>query len=330
LILYYGPKNFITALRVLIRDRYKIRELDDLAISVNNMMDAVTSREESLRMLNETLEQKVRERTDAHEKTLETLQNARNQLLLTEKMAALGSLVSGVAHEINTPRSIGVTAASFLNGRINNIYHDWDSQVLTQENLERFLKDSDEASSIVQNNLDHAAKILNSLKQVAVDQQLDERREFELGSNINDILLSLKHQLRLGKHQMNANPDGVILVYTSPGAIIQILNNLVFTSITHGFSQKEGGRINISSRVGSDEVIMVYEDNGRGHSNEEYERIFGLYCTTRRGTGGSDLGMNIVFNLVTEKLNGQIEITLPANGGSGFTIRFPKITGGDI
>ncbi len=344
LILYYGHKNFITPLKVLssrartfadgspvlIRDRYKIRELDDLAISVNDMMDAVTSREESLRLLNETLEQKVRERTDAHEKTIETLQNARNQLLLTEKMAALGSLVSGVAHEINTPLSIGVTAASFLNERINSIYRDWDSQVLTQENLERFLKDSDEASSIVQNNLDHAAKILNSLKQVAVDQQLDERREFELGSYINDILLSLKHQLRPGKHQMKATSDGVILVYTFPGAIIQILNNLVFNSITHGFNQKEGGRINISSRVGNEEVIMVYEDNGRGLSNEEYERIFELYFTTRRGTGGSGLGMNIVFNLVTEKLNGQIEITPPANGGSGFTIRFPKITGGDI
>ncbi|MCK5250676.1 MAG: HAMP domain-containing histidine kinase, partial [Spirochaetaceae bacterium] len=295
-----------------------------------DMMDALMNREESLRQLNKTMEEKVNERTRVYEETIDTLRTARDQLLLTEKMAVLGTLVSSVAHEISTPLSIGVTAASFLNERTAGIYGDWDSQALTQENLEQFLKDSDEASRIIQINLDHAAKILSSLKQVAVDQQMDERREFELGSYLEDILLGLKHQLKSGKHRISAVTEGVVMVNTYPGAITQILNNLVFNSITHGFGGKEAGRIRISCREEGDEIFMIYEDDGRGLTEVEYRRIFDQFFTTRRGSGGTGLGMNIVHNLVTVKLLGQIEVSAPEGGGAGFTIRFPKNNAGEV
>ena len=309
---------------VIIRDEYFIREIDILAHSLNEMMEAVMNREESLRQLTDTLEEKVKERTRAHEETIETLQTARAQLLLSEKMSVLGSLVSGVAHEINTPLGIGITAASFLNERSGSILGEWNEKTLTQEELESFLKDTDESTRIIQSNLEHAAKILNSLKRVAVDQQLDECREFELCAYIEDIILSLKHQLKIGRHQIELNPCHTVLVRVNPGIITQILNNLVFNSVSHGFEGKSGGRIRIGCREDGDDIVLDYEDDGRGLTEEEKEHIFDQFFTTRRDSGGTGLGMHIVYSLVTEKLGGEITVVSPETGGAGFTIRFPK------
>jgi len=317
-------RAFSGGIQVPVRESFTVREVDDLASSVNDMMEAVISREDALTRLNESLEEKVRERTRAHEQTIETLRSAREQLMLSEKMAVLGSLVSGVAHEINTPMSIGVTAASFLNERTRSMLGVWDRQALTQEDFERYLKDADEASRIIQSNLDHATRIINSLKQVAVDQQADERREFELGSYLDDILLSLKHQVKPGRHVLEAHTDGIILMDSYPGAVTQILNNLVFNSVVHGFGDREGGRIRIQCHAEGDEVVLVYTDDGRGLNDEEQLRIFDQFFTTRRDQGGTGLGMNIVRDLVITKLQGRIDITNPDGGGAGFTIRFPR------
>jgi len=319
-------RTFSNGTPVVIRNKYFIREIDDLAHSLNDMMDAVMNREESLRLLNESLEEKVAERTRAHEDTIETLRSARDQLMLSEKMSVLGSLVSGVAHEINTPLGIGVTAASFLSERTDSIYKEWGEGTLTQEDMEHYFKDSDEASRIIQKNLEHAARILNSLKRVAVDQQMDECREFELGSYIEDIILSLKHQLKSGGHRIDFQPRCVALVNISPGIITQILNNLVFNSVVHGFDGKSGGLIRIGCREEQDQIVMSYEDDGRGLTEEESRHIFDQFFTTRRDSGGTGLGMNIVLNLITGKLKGQIQVNTPEGGGTGFTLRFPKET----
>jgi len=316
--------TFSNGTPVVIRNKYFIQEIDTLAHALNDMMDAVMNREESLRQLNESLEDKVAERTRAHEETIETLRSARDQLMLSEKMSVLGSLVSGVAHEINTPLGIGVTAASFLSERTESIYRDWSERSLTQEDLEHFFKDTGEASAIIQKNLEHAARILNSLKRVAADQQMEECREFELGSYIEDIILSLKHQLKSGGHRIEFNPRCVVLVHICPGIITQILNNLVFNSVVHGFDGRTGGLIRIGCREENDEIILDYQDDGRGLTEEESQHIFDQFFTTRRDSGGTGLGMNIVLNLVTEKLKGKIRVTAPEGGGTGFTLRFPK------
>lgn len=318
-------QEFTDGTPVLIREQFPVKEIDSLAHAINDMIETVLNREDALQRMNDDLESKVKKRTKAHEDTIETLRSARDQLLLSEKMSALGSLVSGVAHEINTPLSIGVTAASFLNERTQRLYQEWDEQILTQDNLERYLIDAEESSRIIQNNLDQAARILNSLKQVAVDQQIDERREFELSSYINDIILSLKYQLKDGKHRIEVESNGVIMVDTYPGALTQILNNLVFNSITHGFEGREDGLIRISYNEEDGEVVMNYQDNGRGLSEEEYRRLFDQFYTTRRGRGGTGLGMNIVLKLVSERLQGSIVVSQQNIEGTGFTIRFPQI-----
>ncbi len=307
IIAHTNPELIGLVAPVVIRNEYFIREIDTLAHSLNDMMDSVMNREEAFRQLNEFLEDKVSERTRAHKDTIETLKAARNQLLLSERMSVLGSLVSGVAQEINTPLGIGVTAASFLKDR--------DAKLLSQEDLEHFFKDTDEASRIIQKNLEHAARILNSLKQVAVDQQREECREVELVSYIEDIILSFKHQLKTGGHRIDFQSHGILMVYLCPGIITQILNNLVFNSVIHGFDGKSGGRILLDCRSDGDDAVIIYEES---------LHIFEPFFTTRQNSGGTGLGMNILFGLVTEKLNGKIEVTTSENGGVGFILRFPK------
>jgi signal transduction histidine kinase len=326
----HRAQGFSSGTPFLVRENFRIREIDYLNTAMCEMMDTITERENTLRLMNNSLEDLVEERTWAYQETIEKLRSTRDQLLLSERMAALGSLVSGIAHEINTPMSIGITAASYMNERTRNIMAEWDAQNLTREALEQYLRDTGESSGIVLANLDHAARIIKSLKQVAVDQQLDEHREFELVSYIKDIIMSLKHQLRPGKHQIALESGNPVLVDTYPGVITQVINNLVFNSITHGFGDREGGQIRISARDEGDDVILVYRDDGRGLAEDELKHIFEPFYTTRRGQGGTGLGMNIVQNLVRDKLKGSIEIAQPEGGGAGFVIRFPRSSKGDL
>ncbi|MCG8454013.1 MAG: HAMP domain-containing histidine kinase [Spirochaetales bacterium] len=305
-------------------ESFRVEEIHRLGRSINDMMQAVLEREDQLLALNESLEEKVRERTEAHVQTIQALRNTRNQLLLSEKMAALGALVSGVAHEINTPMSIGVTAASFLNERTRSIRDDLEQQSMTPEALQRFLDDADESSRIIQSNLDQASRIINSLKRVAADQQTEEKREFELSSYLNDIVLSLKHQLKPGRHSIQVEATGALVMKTIPGAVNQIINNLVFNSITHGFDGIKDGIITIACQDFQDEVKIIYSDNGRGLTPEERSRLYDKFYTTRPGRGGTGLGMDIVRRLTEKQLQGRIELFKPDQGGVGFILTIPK------
>ncbi len=297
---------------------FNIPEFDEISREIEKMLSLIHNREREL-------ENQVRRHDAAHEKTVEQLHQTSNQLVISEKMAALGNLVSGVTHEINTPLGIGVTAASFMNERSRTIIREWDEQTLTQENLERFLKDAEETSRIIHTNLSQAARILVSLKQVATDQQLDEKREFNIGEYVQDILLSLKQPLKAGKHSARLLVDEPVFINSYPGTLTQIVNNLVLNSITHGFENTSGGEITIELTREGSEVIMRYSDNGRGLSDEEAHRVFDPFYTTRRGRGGTGLGMNIVYNLVVEKLSGTINVFSPEGGGAGFELTLPDL-----
>ncbi len=316
-------KAFAEGRPVLARERFAVREIDDLSDSVNGLFDAVMSREERLQQLNMKLEETVYRRTEELQETIEQLRSTREQLMLSEKMIVLGSLVTGVAHELNSPLSIGVTAASFLNERSKSLLSEYDNLALTQEDLELFLSDSEESSRIIQENLDQAARIIGSLQQVAADQQVDEHRPFELGSYVNDILLSLNHKMRAGKHQIKVVADAVVSVDTYPGAVTQVLNNLVFNSLIHGFENKEGGRILISITKKKNLAEIRYSDDGKGIDEDIIDRIFDQFYTSRRGRGGTGLGMSVVKDVVTNTLGGTIDIVPPEGGGAGFLISFP-------
>lgn len=256
--------------------------------------------------------------------TLEDLHVAQDELIRKEKLASLGALVAGVAHEINTPIGVAITAASHLEDQVKSLSKLRESGKLTAGDLERFEPMFAEGSSMVLRNLRRADELIRNFKQVAVDQSSDQKRRFGLKDYIDEVMLSLQPKLRSTKHRVNIQcPDDIILD-TYPAAIYQMLVNLVMNSLIHAFEHIEEGEINIDVSEKNGWVNLRYSDNGCGMSEEVSSRIFDPFFTTRRGRGGTGLGMHIVYNLVTQALKGKIEITTAPGKGTVKTILFPK------
>ena len=256
--------------------------------------------------------------------SLETLERTRDQLVQSEKMAALGELVAGVAHEINTPVGVGVTAASFLDAKTSEFKKIYATGELKRSELENFLQTVEEVSNSILINMERAAELISSFKQVAVDQSSESRRQFNLKEYIDEILLSLGPRYKKTEHTIDVVCESDIELNSFPGAFSQIFNNLIMNSLIHGFRIIEKGAITVNiSRQGKD-ILFVYRDNGRGMSAEEKEKVFDPFYTTMRGKGGTGLGMSIVFNLMTQTLKGHIECESSPGKGVVFTMRFPE------
>jgi PAS domain S-box-containing protein len=286
--------------------------------------------EETLRRLNEELEQRVAERTATLNETnrvlqvsLANLEKAQTHLVQTEKMAALGALVSGVAHEINTPVGICVTAASYLQMKTGEVIGQLTDGELDPDRLHKYLKTADEALGSIATNLDRAAELVKSFKQVAVDQATEDKRKFDLKDYIDMVLLSLRPKYKKTGHTIEVICPQKIEILSYPGAISQILTNLVVNSLTHGFSEVKKGRIGVDLSVHEDQCFIRYSDNGRGIPTDDLKKIYDPFFTTARGQGGTGLGMHIVYNLVTQRLNGQIDCSSSPDQGTVFTISFP-------
>jgi signal transduction histidine kinase len=245
-------------------------------------------------------------------------------IMRQEKMAALGGLVAGVAHEINTPVGIGLTAASHLEEKVNDFKRLYTSGQVKRADMDSFIATAAEVSTALLTNLRRAADLVRSFKQVAVDQSSEQRRVFGMREYLDEILLSLQPQFKRTKHVIAVEcPDDLIL-NSYPGALSQILTNLLLNSLIHGFEFKPEGRIDISASVVNGEMALYYRDNGKGMSEEEASRIFEPFFTTKRGNGGSGLGMHVVYNLVTQTLNGDIECVTAPDQGVLFVIRLPQ------
>ena len=255
--------------------------------------------------------------------SLETLETTRDKLVQSEKMAALGELVAGVAHEINTPVGVGVTAASFLDTKTKEFRKIYESGNLKRSELESYLNTIEEISGSILINMERAAELISSFKQVAVDQSSGEARVFNLKTYINEILLSLRPKLKKTSHKINVSCDEDIEINSFPGAFSQILNNLIMNSLFHGFKGMENGSIDIDIKRENDSIRFVYRDNGAGMPEEKCGKIFDPFYTTMRGQGGTGLGMSIVFNLVTQTLAGSIECTSSEEKGMEVLIQFP-------
>jgi signal transduction histidine kinase len=256
--------------------------------------------------------------------SLETLEKTRDQLVQSEKMAALGELVAGVAHEINTPVGVGVTAASFLDAKTHEVKKIYEAGELKRSELENYLQTVEEVSNSILINMERAAELVSSFKQVAVDQSSENRRQFNLKEYIDEILLSLRPRYKKTEHTIEVLCEADIELNSFPGAFSQILNNLIMNSLVHGFQQIEKGTITVNiSRQGKN-ILFVYRDNGRGMVSEEREKVFDPFYTTMRGKGGTGLGMSIVFNLITQTLKGSIECESSPGRGVVFTMTFPE------
>jgi len=269
------------------------------------------------------LEDLVADRTMELRISLEHLQLAQKKLVEAEKMAALGGLVAGVAHEINTPVGIGVTAASHLEVTVREFCELYDEGRASKRNFDRILDLCRESSAIILSNMKRAASLIQSFKQVAVDQSSHEIRRFYIGRYVDEVLMSLKAELRNSPCTVKTLCPVDFQVTTYPGALSQVLTNLIMNSIIHGFEEQMSGAIVIDVKKSGSNVLIIYSDTGKGIHKENLKRIFDPFFTTRRGSGGSGLGLNIVYNLVTQTLGGQISCTSTVGEGTWFELEFP-------
>ena len=286
--------------------------------------------EESLQKLNEELEQRVEVRTNelqkankALQESLLTIERTQKQLVQSEKMAALGGLVAGVAHEINTPVGIGVTAASYLRQQTENIKQMYESQVMKRSDFEKYLELANDSTTMILLNLQRAHDLIQNFKQVAVDQTSWDRRTFKLRDYIDKVLQSLYPKLKRTQHTIQVNCSHEIELTSYPGDFSQIFTNLIINSLIHGFEQIEQGEIVIEASIKENLLVIEYRDNGKGITQEHLPKIFDPFYTTKRGQGGSGLGLNIVYSLVTQRLNGRIVCRSTPNVGTTFIIEVP-------
>jgi ligand-binding sensor domain-containing protein/signal transduction histidine kinase len=286
---------------------------------------------EALRQLNDELEHRVEERTRALrlsnrelQFTLDELKVTQRQLVESEKMAALGGLVAGIAHEINTPLGIGVTAASHLEDETRKLMKLVDQGQMSRAALETYQSDALDSARLILANLRRAGQLIKSFKQVAVDQSSEQAREIDLKTYLEEILVSLGPALKKTRHQIHVKcPEGLSLL-TFPGAISQIVVNLVMNSLIHAFDGIDNGQIRIECEGYDEEWLLLYRDNGVGMSEGVRQRVFDPFFTTKRGQGGSGLGLHVVYNLVTQLLRGSLDCISSPGNGVEFQIQLPR------
>jgi signal transduction histidine kinase len=266
------------------------------------------------------VENELKESNRILNETIETLTNTQRQLVDAEKMAALGNLVAGVAHEINTPVGICVTAASFLQEKTNELSAAVESGYYVKSDLEEYFETADDAASMILSNLNRASELVSSFKKVAVDQSTEEKRIFNLKEYIHEILISIRPKYKKDKHRFKINCPDDLTLHSYPGTFFQIISNLIMNSLIHGFADEAGGEMGFDVSYDGTDFILIYSDNGIGMDEDSIKQVFDPFFTTRRGQGGTGLGMNIVYNLVTMKLNGRITCDSLLGEGTSFFI----------
>ncbi len=231
--------------------------------------------------------------------------------------------MAGVAHEINTPIGVGITASSHLSQSIGDLYKQFENGSLTKRVFAESVEEMKETAQMISKNLERSAALVKSFKMVAVDQSSDDIRSFNVKEYFESVLMSLKPRLKRTRHQINLDIPDNLTILSSPGALSQIITNLIMNSLSHGFDGIDEGQITM--RVHSDDLGLVFDyfDNGKGISEEIRERIFDPFVTTARSKGGSGLGTHILYNLVTQVLSGTVTLVDDQHQGVHFRIRFP-------
>jgi ligand-binding sensor domain-containing protein/signal transduction histidine kinase len=253
---------------------------------------------------------------DAYRRLTET----QTQLVAQEKLASLGSLVAGVAHELNTPIGNSLLLASTMQHQTDQVAAGFDAGQLRRSELVTFIDASREGTQLIMRSLHQAADLVNSFKQVAVDQASAQRRSFDLAQASTEIAATMMNQVRLAGHNLTlAVPPGITMD-SYPGPLGQVLINFISNALLHGFSQPGGQMQLAASMIDNERVQIVFTDNGAGIPPEHLARIFDPFFTTRMGQGGSGLGLNIAYNIVTSLLEGVIRVDSPAGKGTTFTL----------
>lgn len=249
-----------------------------------------------------------------------------NQLVQAEKLAALGSLVAGVAHELNTPLGNSLTVASALNEVIHNFMDRFHAGSLSKQALLDFVAQCREAAQLIERNSQRAAEMIGNFKQVAVDQTSMRRRKFDLRQALDEVLSTLQPNLRHTRHRLEVGVETGIELEGYPGPIEQIIANLLTNSLLHGFEGIDEGIIRVSAEQRSQgQIALCFSDNGIGMTEATARRAFDPFFTTKLGKGGSGLGLYIVYNLSTVVLGGTISLASSPGQGARFELLLPRV-----
>ena len=277
------------------------------------------------------LERAVHERTAMLEQqnaalnsAMTALREAQFELVRQEKLASLGRLVAGVAHEINTPLGICVTATSHLVQELKLTREEMAAGAMTEDSLAQFLDIVDQSLRIMTTNTLRAAALVRSFKQVAVDQSSDDIRQFNLKLYLQEVLLSMQPKLKGRPVTVTLDCAPQIVLDSFPGAVSQIITNMLMNSLVHGFEREQAGAIVLKAVLEGQTVVLDYSDDGAGMDADTLAKLFDPFFTTRRGLGGSGLGAHILYNLVTGPLKGTVQVTSAPGQGLRYQVRFPR------
>lgn len=306
-----------------------VRAVMDLIAAIGERKRA----DEALHRLNCELESRVQHRTQELaaantqlEETLDTLRRAQQELVRTEKLASLGSLVAGIAHELSTPVGNSLTVATTMADRTAAFAEEAAGCRLRRSSLIDFVSQVRQASDLLVRSLLGASELIGRFKRVAVDQTSAQRRRFDLSETLEEVVATLRPQIKRTPHRIElAVPEGIGMA-SYPGPLGQVIINLVNNALVHGFEGLAAGVVRIeATSEGSDRVQVTVKDNGRGIPAEHHSRIFDPFFTTRLGQGGSGLGLHIVFNIVTRVLGGRITVTSRPGEGAAFVLDLPCV-----
>ncbi len=262
---------------------------------------------------------------------LSHIKEVQHQLILSEKMAALGSLVAGISHEVSTPLGVSLTSVSYVEHELKEIDKKYRESAMRKQDLESFVEDSKVMLTRTVNNLKRAHHLLNTFKTIAIDQTQNEWRTFNAKAYVRDLILSLEPVLKSIECTVDFECPQALTIKGYPGAFAQIISNLVNNSVDHAFENKSNGMIKIRLDKQGNENTIHYSDNGSGMFEDVKKRAFEPFFTTTRGSqGGTGLGLHLVYNLVTQKLGGSIELESVLGEGTQFKISFPDIVSDQI
>ncbi|MCK6262960.1 HAMP domain-containing histidine kinase [Vibrio sp. ZSDE26] len=275
-----------------------------------------------LKDINDNLETLVAERSSQLQEKVEQLEKAQDELVESEKLASLGGLVAGVAHEVNTPVGIGVTAASHLVEEAKEISKQYQNKTMKKSDLEGYFEYTLDSGQLIQDNLLRASDLIKSFKQLAVEQTVDSIFEVNLFELVNNIQNSFHHQFKNRPITFINHIEKTIVFRACSGKLNQIITNLVNNSLIHAFDSEIKGTIEVKASIENGGLHLCYLDTGNGVDDETLQQLFEPFFTTKRGHGGTGLGLNIVYNIV-KKLDGQIESSHVKPTGLQFDIFLP-------
>ncbi|MBM9536978.1 sensor histidine kinase [Desulfobulbus alkaliphilus] len=314
-------------------------ELGQVSAAFDSMAEGLERKEQErclaeaeILRLNQELEVRVEQRTEQLaaanrelEAALSDLRRTQSQLVLSEKLAALGELVAGVAHEINTPVGVALSASSALAEKNRKLADLFARGEMKRSNLTAHIEDLREGMEMILVNLNRASELIRSFKMVAADQVSETRRFFNVKKYIDEILLSLRPKLKKTRHRVKVLCDDNLDIESYPGAFSQIFTNLIINSLTHAFDAEQEGEIRIEVRRQNNSLHLLYSDNGKGMESEVLNRAFEPFFTTARGQGSTGLGMHIVFNIVTSTLGGEIRCESAPGLGTKYEVIIPNL-----